>query len=479
MDPLQLAYQPDIGVDDAVIYLLHTSLTHLEKAGSTVRIMFFDFSSAFNTIQPRLLGDKLQLAGVDHHLTSWILDYLTHRPTKFSDDSAVVGLITDGDDREYRGLIQDFVDWCPAEQPPDQCQVKPRSWWWISAGVDTLRLHRLLGQQHHGQGQEENGQTGEEGQLCPGMPLDSVEVVGNGRMMAKLSSLLDNTSHPLQDTLTALGSSFSERLLHPRCVKERHILSVLCTDPKLKSAICYVGLIKEIKDQLAPHESPDEFEDLVDLAVRIDNRLQERERERCQAGKRSSDIQGVPWVSGSFVALPRSRDQGRGQFRAISDDYPDLSKVPPFYHDLQEVFDKIKATSLPPHRHWDCVIDDLLPGAPIPKARLYAISGPERKAMEEYIQASLKSGIIRPSSSPPGAGFFCGQEGWLAPAMHRLQCSQITVKNRYPLPLISSTFELLQQARIFTKLDLRNVYHLVRIREGDEWKMGFNTPTGH
>ncbi|KAI3353697.1 hypothetical protein L3Q82_004935 [Scortum barcoo] len=43
MDPLQFAYQPDIGVDDAVIYLLHTSLTHLEKAGSTVRIMFFDF----------------------------------------------------------------------------------------------------------------------------------------------------------------------------------------------------------------------------------------------------------------------------------------------------------------------------------------------------------------------------------------------------------------------------------------------------
>ncbi|KAI3355351.1 hypothetical protein L3Q82_017895 [Scortum barcoo] len=80
MDPLQFAYQPDIGVDDAVIYLLHTSLTHLEKAGSTVRIMFFDFSSAFNTIQPRLLGDKLQLAGVDHHLTTWILDYLTHRP---------------------------------------------------------------------------------------------------------------------------------------------------------------------------------------------------------------------------------------------------------------------------------------------------------------------------------------------------------------------------------------------------------------
>ncbi|KAI3369258.1 hypothetical protein L3Q82_007512 [Scortum barcoo] len=51
-------------------------------------------------------------------------------------------------------------------------------------------------------------------------------------MMAKLSSLLNNTSHPLQDTLTALGSSFSERLLHPRCVKERFTLilwSFFCT----------------------------------------------------------------------------------------------------------------------------------------------------------------------------------------------------------------------------------------------------------
>ncbi|TWW62507.1 hypothetical protein D4764_04G0011540 [Takifugu flavidus] len=60
-----------------------------------------------------------------------------------------------------------------------------------------------------------------------GCPLDSVEVMGNGRMMAKLSSMLNNTSHPLQDTLAALGSSFRERLLHPRCVKERYRRSFL------------------------------------------------------------------------------------------------------------------------------------------------------------------------------------------------------------------------------------------------------------
>ncbi len=44
---------------------------------------------------------------------------------------------------------------------------------------------------------------------------------------------------------------------------------------------------------------------------------------------------------------------------------------------------------------------------------------------------------------------------------------------------MSSAFELLQGAQVFTKLDLRNAYHLVRIREGDEWKTAFNTPSGH
>ncbi|CAM4427607.1 unnamed protein product [Leuciscus chuanchicus] len=158
MDPLQFAYRPNIGVVDAVIFLQHQALAHLEKPGSTVRIMFFDISSAFNTIQPMLLKDKLERTGVDHLLSQWVLNYLTNRPQfvrardgvsdrlmcstgvpqgtvlapflftlytadfrhnsdrcvlqKFSDDSAIVGLITEDDDAEYRGLTQNFVDWC-------------------------------------------------------------------------------------------------------------------------------------------------------------------------------------------------------------------------------------------------------------------------------------------------------------------------------------------------------------------------------
>ncbi|TWW54442.1 Serine protease hepsin [Takifugu flavidus] len=297
MDPLQFAYQPSIGVDDAVIYLLHTSLTHLEKAGSTVRIMFFDFSSAFNTIQPRLLGDKLQVAGVDHHLTTWILDYLTQRPQfvrvkgsqsdrllcstgvpqgtvlapflftlytadfsystsschlqKFSDDSAAVGLITDGDDTGYRELIQGFVDWSLRNNlqinagKTKELVVDFRRHALVKKGNSRLFLLRRL-RSFGVQGpllrtfyDSVVGSAIFYGIVCwsssitdrdrkrmdrlvrrassvLGCPLDSVEVVGNGRMMAKLSSMLNNTSHPLQDTLTALGSSF--KYIQPVCL---------------------------------------------------------------------------------------------------------------------------------------------------------------------------------------------------------------------------------------------------------------------
>ena len=80
LDPLQFAYQEHIGVEDAVLYMLHRVHSHLDKPSRYVRIMFFDFSSAFNTIQPPILRDKLDGMGVDPSFVTWITDYLTGRP---------------------------------------------------------------------------------------------------------------------------------------------------------------------------------------------------------------------------------------------------------------------------------------------------------------------------------------------------------------------------------------------------------------
>ncbi len=196
----------------------------------------------------------------------------------------------------------------------------------------------------------------------------------------------------------------------------------------------------------------------------------------------------IDWVNKSILAWSQSCHVSClvAAFPAVSlscvsqADPPDLTGIPAEYCDLRAVFSKSRATSLPPHRPYDCAID-LLPGTSPPKGRLYSLSGPEREAMDRYIRESLQTGLIRHSSSPAGAGFFFVQkkDGSLRPWIDYRGLNDITVNNRYPLPLMSSAFELLQGAQVFTKLDLRNAYHLVCNREGDEWKTAFNTPSGH
>ena len=101
--------------------------------------------------------------------------------------------------------------------------------------------------------------------------------------------------------------------------------------------------------------------------------------------------------------------------------------------------------------------------------------------METYIEDSLAAVFIHPSASPAGAGFFFVEkkDKTLHPCIDYRGVNNITVKNRYPLPLISSAFETLQAATVFSKLNLRNAYHLVGIQEGNEWKTTFNTASGH
>ena len=159
--------------------------------------------------------------------------------------------------------------------------------------------------------------------------------------------------------------------------------------------------------------------------------------------------------------------------------YPNITKVPKNYLDLKEVFNKARATSLPPHRPYDCSRDLLLGTSP-PRGRLYSLYSTEQVTMDQYVSESLVAGIIRPSLSPAGAGFFFvgKKDGSLCPCIDHRGLNNITVESRYPLPLMTSSFELLKGAKVFTKLYLRNTYHLVRIIAGDEWKTAFNTSSG-
>ncbi|KAK3507794.1 hypothetical protein QTP70_000406 [Hemibagrus guttatus] len=155
-------------------------------------------------------------------------------------------------------------------------------------------------------------------------------------------------------------------------------------------------------------------------------------------------------------------------------------QIPTCYAPFSDVFCPKRASKLPPHRPWDCAID-LLPGEPVPRGRIYPLSIPEEKAMEEYIKEALAQGYIRPSTSPAASSFFfvAKKDGGLRPCIDYRALNQITVKFRYPLPLVPAALEHLRGATIFTKLDLRSAYNLIQIREGDEWKTAFITPTGH
>ncbi|KAK3573596.1 hypothetical protein QTP86_030019 [Hemibagrus guttatus] len=154
--------------------------------------------------------------------------------------------------------------------------------------------------------------------------------------------------------------------------------------------------------------------------------------------------------------------------------------LPHHYMDFMEVFSEERAAHLPSHQVWDCAID-LLPNTSLPKGRIYPLSLPESKAMEEYIETALAAGHIRPSTSPAAAGFFFvgKRDGGLRPCIDYRGLNTITVRYSYPLPLVPAALEQLRGARVFTKLDLRSAYNLVRIREDDEWKTTFHTTSGH
>ncbi len=158
LDPLQFAYRSNHSTDDAIAFTLHTTLSHLENKNTYVRMLFVDYSSAFNTIVPATLVAKLQTLGLNRSLCSWILDFLTGRSqvvrmgnntssplilntgapqgcvlspllyslythdctathssnviVKFADDTTVIGLITDNDETAYREEVSTLTKWC-------------------------------------------------------------------------------------------------------------------------------------------------------------------------------------------------------------------------------------------------------------------------------------------------------------------------------------------------------------------------------
>ena len=155
-------------------------------------------------------------------------------------------------------------------------------------------------------------------------------------------------------------------------------------------------------------------------------------------------------------------------------------QLPLEYHEFTSVFSEQLANILPQHRKFDIGID-LQEGKKVPWGPIYPLSEIELKTLRTYLDEQLTKGFICPSKSPAGAPIFFVKKksGELHPVIDYWGLNSITVKNRYPLPLIHEMLHRFSCAKIFTKIDLRGAYNLVRIREGDEWKTAFCCRFGH
>jgi RNase H-like domain found in reverse transcriptase/Reverse transcriptase (RNA-dependent DNA polymerase)/Integrase zinc binding domain/Chromo (CHRromatin Organisation MOdifier) domain len=158
----------------------------------------------------------------------------------------------------------------------------------------------------------------------------------------------------------------------------------------------------------------------------------------------------------------------------------ELQHVPLEYHDFADVFSKAKADKLPEHKPYDHSIL-LIPESSPPFGPIYSLSDVELKTVREYLDENLAKGFIQPSSSSAGAPilFDKKKDGSLRLCVDYRGLNKITVKDRYPLPLISELLDRVRNATIFTKIDLRGAYNLIRIAKGEEWKTAFRTRYGH
>ena len=151
-----------------------------------------------------------------------------------------------------------------------------------------------------------------------------------------------------------------------------------------------------------------------------------------------------------------------------------------YYYDLCIVFEKKEADKLPPHRVYDISID-LVPGAQLYFGPIYSLTVEEKKALREYIKENLAKGFIRKSKSPAGAPvlFVRKRDGSLRLCVDYRKLNSITIRNSYPIPRISDLIESFKGAIIFSRLDLRSAYNLVRVKKGHEYLTAFRTPFGH
>ena len=157
-----------------------------------------------------------------------------------------------------------------------------------------------------------------------------------------------------------------------------------------------------------------------------------------------------------------------------------LEQIPAAYHQYWEVFSEQASYRFPPEREEDHAII-LKEGAPDKiDCKIYWQTAEELEATRQFITESLAKGYITDSKSPYALALFYRKkkDGKLQPIMDYRILNKWTVRDNYPLPLITNIIERLQGKTLFSKFDIRWGYNNIRIKKEDRWKAAFKTPFG-
>ena len=150
--------------------------------------------------------------------------------------------------------------------------------------------------------------------------------------------------------------------------------------------------------------------------------------------------------------------------------------VPLEYHEFLDVFDEQKANQFPESQPWDHKIE-MKEGFEPKSFKNYNLTLEAQIKLDSFLKEILEKGYVHPSQSPMASPFFFvkKKDGKLRPCQDYYDW---TIKNAYPLPLISELMDKLKGAKYFSKMDICWGYNNIRIREGDEWKAAFKTNQG-
>ena len=175
-----------------------------------------------------------------------------------------------------------------------------------------------------------------------------------------------------------------------------------------------------------------------------------------------------------FQLIPKISLQNRTGI--MKHENPRMQKI---LQDYKHVFREDLPPGLPPERTVDHEIETDKYAKP-PHRPLYQLSPVELKATKEYVEELLKKGKIRPSKSPYGAPLFFVKENGkpLRGVVDYRGLNRITKRNNAPLPRSDEMFDLLGDAKVFSKMDLKTGFHQIRVRPTDIEKTAFNTKYG-